>query len=66
MDVSGFGSGAFEFEASPTDSAGFINNCHLVVNDGGAAVIQVVSGAVSKQDSALCSQAEAVAHLALR
>ena len=62
-DVSGLGSKAFEAEESAADSAGFDNNCHLVVNIGGTAVLQVVAGAESTQYSALCLRAETVAHL---
>jgi hypothetical protein len=65
-DVSGFGSGAFETQASAPDSYGFDNNCHLVVNSSDTAVVQVVVGSEAAQYPALCSQAEAVARLLTR
>jgi hypothetical protein len=65
-DVPGFGSGAYEIAGSPSDSGGFSDSCHLVVNAADTAVLQVVAGSQSAPYSALCSQAEAVARLLLR
>jgi hypothetical protein len=64
--VGGLGSEAFELTAPPADSAGFSNNCHLVVDTGSGALLQIVAGAESDHYSALCSQAEAVARLIMR